>query len=128
MRNQAMAIGDSPTGPFIIQPKPVIDYMDTEDMSLWYDQTSEKYYGIFHSHTFIGLVSSEDGIHWDKAEEYEIMTKAIPTQKGEDIKPDRMERPFVYQEKGVVKVLGLACKLKNESFIVTIPVKENIQY
>lgn len=128
VRNQAMAIGDSPTGPFIIQPKPVIDYMDTEDMSLWYDQTKEKYYGIFHSHTFIGLVNSTDGIHWEKTEDFEIMAKAIPTLRGEDIKPDRMERPFVYQEQGMVKVLGLACKVGNESFIVTIPVKENAQF
>ncbi|GAB4107799.1 hypothetical protein GCM10028791_02460 [Echinicola sediminis] len=124
VRNQAMAISDSPIGPFIIQPKPVIDYMDTEDMSLWYDQTREKYYGIFHAHTFIGLVSSSDGIHWEKAEEFEIMPKAILARQWQDIKPDRMERPFVYQENGEVKVLGLACKKGNESFIVTIPVNQ----
>ncbi|PZX56481.1 glycoside hydrolase family protein [Algoriphagus chordae] len=124
VRNQAMGIGDSPTGPFIIQPDPVIDYMDTEDMSLWYDQKRDKYYGIFHAHTFIGLVSSADGIHWEKAEEYEIMPKEIKRKDGTSIIPDRMERPFVFRENGEIRVLGLAIKKGDDSYIVTIPVQE----
>lgn len=52
VRNQAIAISDSPTGPFVMQEKPVIDYMDTEDMSLWFDATRERFYGVFHAHTY----------------------------------------------------------------------------
>lgn len=121
VRNQAMAISDRPDGSFVILPDPVIDYMDTEDMSLWYDETRNKYFGIFHAHTFIGLVSSKDGIHWEKDDDFELMKKAIIQKNGEMIYPDRMERPFVYEENGEVSVLGLAVKKGNKSFIVTIP-------
>ncbi|MBD8489493.1 glycoside hydrolase family protein [Echinicola sp. CAU 1574] len=122
-RNQALAIGNHPAGPFVIQDQPVIDYLDTEDMSLWYDDLRGKYFGIFHAHTFIGLVSSEDGIHWNKNDEFEIMPKEIPMKKGEKLNPDRMERPNVYRENGDIQVLLLACKKGNDSFIVTIPIK-----
>ncbi|PWJ58264.1 hypothetical protein CLV98_104122 [Dyadobacter jejuensis] len=124
IRNQAMAISDSPLGPFVIQPKPVIDYIDTEDMSLWYDQKRNKYFGIFHAHKFIGLVSSDDGIHWEKAQEYEVMPKKINRKDGTTMVPDRLERPFVYREDGDLQVLGLACKLGDDSFIITIPINE----
>lgn len=124
VRNQAMGISDSPLGPFVIQPEPVIDYMDTEDMSLWYDQKREKYYAIFHAHTFIGLVSSLDGIHWEKDKEFEIMPKEVKKKGGTTLLPDRLERPFVYREDQTVRVLGLACKKGDESFIITIPIKE----
>ncbi|WP_246581393.1 glycoside hydrolase family protein [Echinicola shivajiensis] len=122
IRNQAMAIGDSPIGPFEIQSEPVIDYLDTEDMSLWYDKKRDKYFGTFHAHGFIGLVNSSDGIHWEKAEEFELMPKVIKMKDGSLIKPDRMERPFVYTQDDDVVMIGVACKKGNESFIVTIPV------
>ncbi|GAB3651566.1 hypothetical protein GCM10028791_20510 [Echinicola sediminis] len=121
IRNQAIAISDRPDGDFVIQPKPVIGDLDTEDMSLWYDEQREKYYGIFHAHTFLGLVSSVDGLHWGKAHDYEVMKKAIPQSNGGVIKPDRMERPFVYEENGDVIVLGMAVKKGDDSYIVTIP-------
>ncbi|WP_200974799.1 glycoside hydrolase family protein [Echinicola sp. 20G] len=124
VRNQAMAISDRPDGSFVILPDPVIDYMDTEDMSLWYDETRNKYFGVFHAHTFIGLVSSKDGIHWEKDDDFELMKKAIIKKNGETIYPDRMERPFVYEENGEVSVLGLAVKKGDKSFIVTIPLKD----
>lgn len=124
VRNQAMAISDSPSGPFTIQPEPVIDYLDTEDMSLWYDQKRDKYFGIFHALGFIGLVSSEDGIHWEKAEEFEVMPKQIKWKDGTSVSYERMERPFVYREDGEIRVLGLACKDGDESFIITIPINQ----
>ncbi len=125
IRNQAMAISNSPTGPFVIQPKPVIDYLDTEDMSLWYDHKRDYYYGVFHAHTFIGMVSSAEGINWEKATEYVLMPKFIPMQSGDTIKTDRLERPFVYTENDEPKVLSLAVKKGNESYCVFIPVKES---
>ncbi|MCD6332408.1 MAG: glycoside hydrolase family protein, partial [Bacteroidales bacterium] len=67
LRNQAIAVSDSPTGPFTMQKKPVIDYMDTEDMSIWFDANRDYFYGVFHAHTFIGMVSTLDGIIRTKA-------------------------------------------------------------
>jgi len=124
IRNQAIAISDSPTGPFIIQPKPVIDYLDTEDMSLWYDKKRDYYYGIFHStQNFIGLVSSPDGINWHKAHDYLLMPKELKMKGGEIQKFDNMERPYVYLEKDEPKVLSLALKKGDDSYLVFIPIK-----
>ncbi len=125
IRNQAIAVSESPTGPFEIQPKPVIDYLDTEDVSMWYDRKRDYYYGVFHAHTFIGMVSSYDGINWKKATEYVLMPKAIVKKNGDVIKPDRLERPFVYTEDNEPRTVSLAVKKDDESYIVFIPVKEN---
>jgi len=125
IRNQAIAISDSPAGPFKIQPNPVIDYIDTEDMSMWYDSERERFYGVFHAHKFIGMVSSPDGTNWKKATEYALMQKVVPLTNGTTLKPDRLERPFVYTENGQPKVLSLAVKKGDESYTIFIPVKEN---
>lgn len=127
IRNQALAISDSPTGPFKIQTKPVIDYLDTEDMSMWYDVKRDYYYAVFHAHTFIGMVSSPDGTHWQKATEYVITPKKLTMTEGKILKPDRMERPFIYQEEGEPKVLSVAVKKGDESYNVFIPIKEKVR-
>ena len=122
IRNQAVAISNSPDGPFKMQSKPVIDYLDTEDMSIWYDKKRDYFYGVFHAHTFIGMVSSHDGINWQKAAEYRVMPKLLRLKNGSEIKPDRLERPFVYAEDGDPAVISLAVKKGDESYIVFIPV------
>ena len=81
IRNQAIAVSDAPDGPFEINPKPVIDYLDTEDVSMWYDKRSDYFYAVFHAHTFIGMISSPDGINWEQATEYKLMEKQIPNPK-----------------------------------------------
>ena len=127
IRNQAMALSASPSGPFEIQSRAVIDYIDTEDMSLWYDQKRDYFYGVFHAHTFIGMVSSPDGIHWKKATEYAIMPKKLSFDDGSEIVPDRLERPFVYVENGEPRVLSLAVKQGDDAYTVFIPVKEKVR-
>jgi len=126
IRNQALAVSDSPTGPFKMQQKPVIDYLDNEDMSLWYDRETDCFYGVFHAHKFIGIISSSDGVNWKKADV--LMYNRVSVKGGELIKPDRLERPFVYVEDNEPKVLSLAVKEergwdKNEAYIIFIPVK-----
>ncbi len=124
IRDQAMAISDSPTGPFVIQPNPVIDYMDTEDMSIWYDESRDYFYGVFHAHSFVGMVSSKDGIAWKKATEYALQSKKIMQSDGSYLLPDRMERPFIFIENGEPSVLSMAVKKGDESFTVFIPVEK----
>ncbi|SHO60332.1 glycoside hydrolase family protein [Algoriphagus zhangzhouensis] len=123
IRNQAMAIGEKPDGPFEILPKAVIDDLDTEDMSLWYDETLDHYYAVFHAHGFIGMMSSPDGINWEKASDYVLTPKELTMKDGSILKPDRLERPFVFHEDGKVIVLGLAGKVGDESVVITIPLK-----
>jgi len=124
IRDQAMAISDSPTGPFEIQPNPVIDYMDTEDMSIWYDASRDYFYGVFHAHSFVGMVSSKDGIEWKKATEYSLQAKMIKQSDGSFLYPDRMERPYIFIENGEPSVLSMAVKKGDESYTVFIPVEK----
>ena len=123
IRNQAVAISESPIGPFTMQEKPVIDYLDTEDVSLWYDKQRDYFYGIFHAHVFIGMVSSPDGINWGKATEYEVMKKKIPMTDGTFFEPERMERPFVYLENGEPRVLSLAVSKDGNAYIIFVPIE-----
>ena len=125
IRNQAIAISNSPTGPFEMQPKPVIDYLDTEDMSMWYDAKRDYFYSVFHAHTFIGMVSSPDGINWKKATEYALIPKKLQMTDGTNLVVDRLERPFVYTENDEPQVLSMAVKRGDDSYIVFIQVKED---
>ncbi|MFT6809467.1 MAG: alpha-L-fucosidase [Saprospiraceae bacterium] len=124
IRNQAIAISDSPMGPFEIQEKAVIDDLDTEDVSMWYDSERKRFYATFHAHDFIGMITSENGTDWKKSNEYVLMPKSIALADGSDLIPDRMERPFIYIENGQPKVLSLAVKKGDESYTVFIPIKE----
>lgn len=129
-RNQVLAIGNSPTGPFLIQPTPVIDYMDTEDMSIWYDGDRSRFYGIFRvTHRepkmFIGLVSSPDGIQWDRNPEYVLNPKKIPLADGGILNPDRLERPFLYLENGEPMVLSMSYRKGDGTACVFIPLVKN---
>lgn len=124
IRNQAIAVSDSPVGPFKIQAKPVIDYLDTEDMSMWFDAQRKRFYGIFHAHKYFGLITSEDGLNWKKANSYEVHNKEIPMVGGDVIKPERMERPFIYIENGKPKSLCMAVKKGDQSYTLFVPIKD----
>lgn len=128
IRNQAIAISDSPIGPFKIQEKAVIDDLDTEDVSMWYDTERKRFYAVFHAHDFIGMIISENGIDWKKSNEYVLLPKSIKKEDGVELKPDRMERPFIYREDGKPKVLSLAVKKGEESYTVFVPIKEEPKY
>jgi len=125
IRNQAIAVSESPVGPFVMQDTPVIDYLDTEDMSLWHDQGRQRFYGVFHAHSFIGMVSSPDGINWKKATDYVLLPKRLRLAHGGEIKPDRLERPFVYEEDGTPRVLSLAVKQGDAAYTVFVPIRQD---
>ncbi|MCK0190916.1 alpha-L-fucosidase [Arenibacter sp. F20364] len=125
VRNQAVAVAEHPDGPFTIQGNPVIDYMDTEDMSIWYDENRDRFYGVFHAHNYIGLVTSNDGTDWEKANEFVVKNKEILLEEGTTLVPDRMERPFIYKENGQPTVLSVAVKKGDESYTVFIPINKH---
>jgi len=125
IRNQAIASSKTPVGPFTMQAKPVIGNLDTEDVSMWYDEGDCKFYAVFHAHTFIGLMTSVDGLNWEKAQNYKITDKKVLLDDGSILMPDRMERPFVYVENGKPRVLCLAVLKGNDSYTIFIPLLEN---
>lgn len=124
MRSQALATAPLPEGPWTIQDNPVIDNLDTEDVSMWYDQTRKRFYAVFHAHTFIGMMTSADGINWEKAKQYKLMSKGIPFDDGTVWMPQRMERPFVLtDEKGSPIMLYVACLRGNMSANIALSVR-----
>lgn len=124
IRNQALAISKTPEGPFKIELKAVIDNMDTEDASMWYDPIRNRFYAVFHAHNYIGMITSGDGYTWENAKYNEITTKRILFADGSILKPDRMERPFIYIEKNNPMILAVAVKKGNDSYTIFIPLGE----
>ena len=123
IRNQAIAVAKHPEGPFLMQPNPVIGNLDTEDVSMWYDKGQAAFYAVFHAHSYVGLMTSLNGLKWKKANHYKIATKKILLEDGSFFIPGRMERPFVYLENEKPKVLCLAIKKGNDSFTIFIPLQ-----
>lgn len=117
---QAIGTSDNPTGPFVLERKPAFSDIPTEDVCVWFDKKRERFYALFHAHggNFIGMITSEDGINWEKAKNYQVCKKEIPLKDGTVMKVDRMERPYVYLEDGEIKMLSFGVKKGNDSFIV----------
>jgi hypothetical protein len=125
-RNQALAIAKSPEGPFTIQAKPVIDDIDTEDVSMWFDHKRCRFYAVFHAHTFIGMVTSEDGYNWTKAAQYKITTPQVCFDDGTAWRVEQMQRPFVLaDDQGQPQCLFVAVKNGDRSYDVAMPLKSN---
>lgn len=123
IRNQAIATSSTPIGPFKMQANPVIGNLDTEDVSMWYDEKQATFYAVFHAHTFIGLMTSIDGLNWEKAKNYNITDKKVLLSDTTFLSPDRMERPFIYVENGQPMVLCLAVKKGDDSYSIFIPLE-----
>lgn len=118
---QAVGISDTPTGPFELKKKPAFADIPTEDVEIWYDAARKRYYGLFHAHggNFIGMITSQDGINWDKATNYKVCMKNAPTTDGGILSFERMERPTVYIEDGVPQTLSFGVKKGNDSYIIS---------
>lgn len=117
---QAIGVSKSPKGPFLLEDKPAFDDIPTEDVSIWYDDSRKRFYAIFHAHgaNFIGLITSEDGLNWQKAKHYVVCKKEVPLLDGSVMRVDRMERPFVFLEDGQPALLSFGVKKGKDAFIV----------
>ena len=92
---------------------------------MWYENKTKRFYAIFHAHGYVGMMTSTDGINWETADDFVITEKSIPVKDaGYFIKPDRMERPFVFVENGKPSVLSLAIKKGDNSYIIFLPLKD----
>lgn len=122
---QAVGVSNTPEGPFHISEKPAFSDIPTEDVCIWYDQSRKRFYALFHAHggNFIGLITSENGIEWQKATHYEVCKKQIPLKDGSVMKVDRMERPYMFLENGKPAMLSFGVKKGNDSFIVFFRLK-----
>jgi hypothetical protein len=122
VRSQAIALSDSPIGPWEIQPKLAVGDLNSEDPAIWFDARRNRYYGIYHAFGYMGMITSVDGINWEKAKHYKVLDKAIKKADGTEILAGRLERPFIYVENGVAAVLTVAVLEKNgNSYSLFIP-------
>lgn len=121
-RIQAIALSDTPTGPYQIQPKPAIHDFDTEDASIWYDRARKRYYANFHAHTYFGMITSTDGITWNKARYNSFSPKEFQAADGSVFTAERMERPSVFTNtNGIPQVFISSYRKGNTTGIFTIP-------
>jgi len=124
IRSQAIALSNSPTGPWEVQPKLAVGNLNSEDPAIWYDVKRERYYGVYHAFGYMGMITSVDGLNWQKAKHYKVLDKAINKADGQKILAGRLERPFIYVEDGVPKVLTVAVLEKgNNSYSLFIPLE-----
>ena len=82
IRSQAIALSSTPEGPWEIQPKPAVGNLNSEDPAIWYDVKRKRYYGIYHAFGYMGMITSLDGINWEKAKHYKVLDKAIKKADG----------------------------------------------
>jgi alpha-L-fucosidase len=122
IRNQAVATAPRPEGPWTIQPKAAIDDLDTEDVSLWYASRWQRFFAVFHAHTFIGLIESPDGLDWRRAANFELTKREVAFDDGVTWTPNRMERPFVLADAaGNPKFLYVAVQKGDQSANIALP-------
>lgn len=133
-----VAVGDSPTGPYRKLPDPVFAFegedFPAEDPYIWYQDG--RYRAIVKrirhegENRLFSLVhyDSEDGIHWNKAKNFEISERKITWEDGQTQQFDHLERPQVYFENGEPVALLCAADTIDEqgvrhTFNVQIPLK-----
>ena len=128
-RVQGMAIAAKPTGPFVIQPELAIKDFDTEDAEMWWDKQRKKFFAVFHDHSYVGLIESADGLHWQAAKHSRVVSgNRLKRTDGTELKTQEpLQRPGVFIENGRPSVLCLAVPAEKNWHIVTIPLEQQPQ-
>lgn len=105
-----VAISDSPAGPFVPTDNIVFDVRmpdgkiaSAEDPFVWYYKKYKKFFAIVKDFTgritgtepCLALLSSKDGIKWEKAATPEFLKKQALLKNGSLIKFEHLERPFL---------------------------------
>lgn len=125
-RSSAIALADSPVGPWVIQEKAAVADLNSEDPAVWYDSKRQRYYAIYHAFGYMGLITSTDGLNWERAKHYKVLEKTLYKADGTKLEAARLERPFIYIEDGEYKAMTLAIREKSgHSYSLTIPLKED---
>lgn len=120
-----VAIGDSPTGPFVPLDREVFTVTpadgsksSAEDPYVWYCARDKQFYAVFKDFTgaftrgepCLAVMQSADGIEWTLPEKSLFMKKQVVLPSGEVLKVARLERPQLLTDaQGVPQVLYSAC-------------------
>ena len=115
--------------------------MACEDPCMWYDHKRKRFYAAvkYYSHSgtlvpqfgALALITSVDGLHWEKARHPLISLRELQVRNRERIKLSNLERPFVVTDSnGQPLALFAAAAIKEpgdqgNTFNVCIPVRKN---
>jgi hypothetical protein len=133
-----IAISDSPTGPFTVQPKPIFTNADgsigmAEDPFAWYDSQRKSFFAIVkdfkgqitQAGPSLALFESPDGLAWKPAEHVLASKLAIHWADGVVQKVYHLERPqLLFDDQGNPIMLYCACMptaKQDHAFNVHIP-------
>lgn len=126
------AIADKPEGPFRKIPNRIFGKegakFAAEDPFIWYQQGKfwaivKDMSGVFtNSGTSLALFESKDGLDWKTAKHVLITTTQIPWETGTK-KVAKLERPQLWLDKGIPKVLFCAVYDDEDNYNVAIPLK-----
>ncbi|NWK55041.1 sucrase [Verrucomicrobiaceae bacterium N1E253] len=134
----AVAIGDSPTGPFTFHPGEAFKGY-AEDPYIWFDQRGQKFFclvkdfngSITKKGASMALFESEDGIQWKHAKHLLASDLRITWKEGSTRKVHHLERPqLLFDEAGKPIMLYAACALQSpvrnsgKSFNIHIPLAD----
>ena len=124
-RVEGLAIATNPAGPFQLRPELAIKDIDTEDADLWWDGGRQEYFALFHAADYVGLIESADGLDWRRAEHYKVCGNQLLRTDGSWLKTSApLQRPALYRENGVPRVLCLAVMPPGHWHIVLVPLKQ----
>jgi len=137
-----VAIADNPLGPFVKQPEPIMvnpeEGWSVEDPFIWYQ--GDRFYALVKDfqgyftkrgkHT-VALFEAKDGINWVSSEYSFAFDKEFMWEDGTIQKLDALERPQLFIEDGIPKVLCCAAaieedKFRENSFNVQIPLSKEV--
>jgi hypothetical protein len=144
-----VAIGDSPTGPFVALDDFIFDIRNddgsiasAEDPYVWYNEKQELFYALIKDfsgritgiESGLAILSSSDGIHWRvPAKGKAFLKKQIRFTDGTVLKVNNLERPqLLLDDRGMPRVLYAACSIEpvgnkrdGSTFNVHIPLNAN---
>ena len=129
VRMQAVLLADHPLGPWKMEQKPVVINYNSEDPEVWYDAVRKRYYNLYHAFGYMGMITSTDGLNWERAKHYKVADKAYRTTDGNIVSVHRFERMGIYLENGKPLVMTAGILTKKDGVINTyslfIPLKQD---
>jgi hypothetical protein len=124
-----VAFSDSPLGPFVRHPEPLFAAEDPfawcQDGRLYAILKDQGSYYADEERALV-LFESRDGVDWSLSDTPVVTTRTVVWQDGSEVTYNRLERPQLYVENGVPRVLFCAVKPQageDDSFNIHIPLE-----
>ncbi len=136
-----VAFSNTPTGRFVKHPEPIFEaekgskeWMVAEDPYLWHQQgvnyaIVRDVVGKFTGESgALALMVSTNGFDWQPALYPKVLSKTVFWENGKPL-DDKLERPCLYMEKGVPKLLfgAMGIDKRKHSMNVAVPLKYNVK-